>query len=114
MGNPIKFINIKGQEQVGYKFKFRRTGEFVRDYEGNSYTRTNAGGVLITTKKQIPNNAKFLNLIESTGIDNLNSKELVEKRNNFIHPDLVENNSLETIELKDCLDLAEVCFQLYK
>lgn len=114
--NPIKieFIDGKGNEKTGYNFQFRKNYDYLKDFTGNWFTRTNKGDQLITTQKRIPYNEKFHNLIGSVGVEGINPVHLVKLRNNFSHPDLIENRRIAEITKEDCKQLFEVCYRLIK
>ena len=95
-----------------YKFQFRKTYNFLQSYNektGNSY-----GQDLITNKPGIPYNQKFYNLFGLTGLQPTLVKDIVDKRNRFIHPDLTTNLKLQFVALSkdDVLGVFEVIRRL--
>jgi len=112
--SPIKiqYTNKFDETKMGYNFQFRKTLNLLKDFEGNPYTRTNPGNALISSNKRIPYNPKFHNLIDLVGLKNVNPVHLVELRNEFSHPNLVDNRKIAQITKEDCLQLFEVCYGL--
>lgn len=112
--NPHKttYTNIYGETKQGFKFQFRSSYNFLKDYEGNEYMQIAVGGDLVSSNKRIPYNPKFHNLISHSGIEEINPISIVGLRNKFNHPDLIENRRVAIIEKEHVNMIFEVCFSL--
>lgn len=112
--NPqkTKFTNIKGETLEGFKFQFRSNYNFLKDYKGNKYMKVAPGEDLISKNTRIPYDPKFHNLISLAGIEGVDPISIVELRNRFYHPDLIENRRIAVIEREHIIRLFEVCCHL--
>ncbi len=112
--HKVNYTNKFGVSKSGYKFQFRSNYDFLKDFEGNQYMQVAAGDDLISSEKRIPYNPKFHNLISLSGIDDINPIKIVELRNKFNHPNLIDQRVIAVIE-KDNIDkIFEVCTKLLK
>ena len=112
--HKVNYTNKYGESKSGYKFQFRSNYDFLKDFEGNQYMQVAAGDDLISSEKRIPYNPKFHNLISLSGIDDINPIKIVELRNKFNHPNLIDQRVIAVIE-KDNIDkIFEVCTKLLK
>ena len=112
--HKVNYTNMYGESKSGYKFQFRSNYDFLKDFEGNQYMQVAAGDDLISSEKRIPYNPKFHNLISLSGIDDINPIKIVELRNKFNHPNLIDQRVIAVIE-KDNIDkIFEVCTKLLK
>lgn len=95
-----------------YKFQFRKNYNFLQNY--NEKTGRSFGQDLLTKKPGIPYNQKFYNLFGLTGLQPTRMKGIVDKRNEFIHPDLTTKLKLQYITLSkdDVLAVFEVIYKL--
>jgi hypothetical protein len=71
-----------------------------------------AGGDLISNNRRIPYNPKFHNLISYAGIEGIDPISIVDLRNKFNHPDLIENRRIAVIEKVHVKNIFEVCCKL--
>ena len=55
---------------------------------------------------------KICNTLHSVGAFNLDAFNIVTKRNNFNHPDLIENSEIEKFTLKDVLSIFRLVNQI--
>jgi DNA-binding NarL/FixJ family response regulator len=108
----IEYNNKYGEKMKGFKFQFRSTYSFLKDYEGNDYMQVSAGGDLISNNTRIPYSPKFHNLISYAGIEGVDPISIVDLRNKFNHPNLIENKRIAVIEKLDVNKIFEVCFKL--
>ena len=110
----VNYTNKRGESKIGYKFQFRSNYDFLKDFEGNEYMQVAAGDDLISSNKRIPYNPKFHNLISLAGTDDINPITIVDLRNKFNHPNLIDQKVIAVIE-KDNIDkIFEVCTKLLK
>jgi hypothetical protein len=110
--HKIEYKNKYGEKMKGFKFQFRSTYNFLKDYEGNDYMQVSAGGDLISNNTRIPYNPKFHNLISYAGIEGVDPISIVDLRNKFNHPNLIENKRIAVIEKLHVNKIFEVCFKL--
>lgn len=112
--NPQKtnYINIKGESLEGFKFQFRSNYNFLKDYKGNKYMKVAPGEDLISKNTRIPYDPKFHNLISSAGIEGVDPIAIVDLRNKFNHPNLIENRRTAVIERENVNSIFEVCNRL--
>ena len=110
----IEYTNKYGERKLGYKFQFRSNYKFLKDYEGNSYMQISPGDDLISNNRRIPYNSKFHNLISLSGIRGIDPISIVDLRNKFNHPNLIDNRMLALIKQENVNEIFEVCFKLLK
>jgi DNA-binding NarL/FixJ family response regulator len=110
--HKIVYKNKYGEKMKGFKFQFRSTYAFLKEYEGNDYMQVAAGGDLISNYTRIPYNPKFHNLISYAGIEGIDPISIVDLRNKFNHPDLIENRRIAVIEKVHVNNIFEVCCKL--
>lgn len=112
--NPheVNYTNKYGKTKRGFKFQFRSNYSFLKDYQGNGYMQIAIGEDLISSNKRIPYNSKFHNLISYARCDDIDPVSLVDLRNKFNHPDLIENRRIAIIEREHVNRIFEVCFKL--
>lgn len=103
--NPIK-------NNGKYKFQFRSNYNYLKYFNENTNERT--ADKLKVQGSRIPYNQKFLNLIDSANIKDVDPFELVRLRNSFNHPDLVKNRRIAVIKKEDAKQIFEVCVKLIK
>lgn len=106
--SPVAITNIKGEKITGYKFAFRKSGQILKDFIGNSYVQTIIGDDLISATKRIPYDPKFHNLIDYAMVTGVNSIDLVKIRNDFNHPDLINNRRIAMINSNNLIDIFNV------
>lgn len=107
-----KIINNKGREIDGFSFRFRKSNIMLKEFEHNYYLKVMPGDTLISTSKRIPYNPKFHNLIDHANLKNIDPLKIVELRNNFSHPDLINNRTIAVIDKKNIIDLFNVVKKL--
>ena len=115
--NPHKVQYIdgnSGKSCQGYKFQFRSNYTYLTDFKGNTWMSVPAGSNLISKNKRIPYNPKFENLISFAGLTNINPNHIVDLRNNFNHPNLIENKRIAYIQQSEVKDLLNICCELIK
>lgn len=110
--HEIDYTNRQGEIKKGFKFQFRSSYIFLKDYQGNEYMQVAVGDDLISSNKRIPYNPKFHNLISSAGIEDLDPISIVDLRNKFNHPDLIENRRIAVIEREHVSKIFDVCNKL--
>ena len=76
------------------------------------YMQVAVGDDLISSNKRIPYNPKFHNLISYTGTQGIDPVAIVDLRNEFNHPDLIENRRTAVIEKEHVDSIFEVCDNL--
>lgn len=108
----IEFMNKYGERKLGYKFQFRSNYKFLKDFEGNSYMQISPGDDLISNNRRIPYNSKFHNLISLSEIRDIDPISIVDLRNKFNHPNLIDNRILAVIEKENVNEIFEVCYKL--
>lgn len=112
--HKTNYINKHGESIKGYKFQFRSNYNFLKDFEGNEYMQVSAGDDLISNNKRIPYNPKFHNLISLAGVDDINPITIVDLRNKFNHPNLVDQKGIAVIKKENIIKIFEVCIILLK
>jgi CheY-like chemotaxis protein len=112
--HEINYTNKYRESKKGYKFQFRTNYEFLKDFEGNEYMQVATGGDLISSNKRIPYNPKFHNLISLAGIHDINPITIVDLRNKFNHPNLIDQRVIAVIEKNNIDKIFEVCTILLK
>ena len=112
--HQVNYTNKNGVSKNGYKFQFRSNYDFLKDFEGNEYMQVAAGDDLISSNKRIPYNPKFHNLISLAGIHDINPITIVDLRNKFNHPNLIDQRVIAVIEKDDIDKIFEVCIKLLK
>lgn len=110
--HEIDYTNIHGETKKGFKFQFRSNYNFLKDYQGNDYMQVAVGSDLISSNRRIPYNPKFHNLISYAGIEGIDPISIVDLRNKFNHPDLIENRRIAVIEREHVNRIFEVCVRL--
>lgn len=110
--HKVTYTNKYGEVMVGYKFQFRSSYDYLKDFEGNKYMQVNKGDDLIFGNKRIPYGPKFHNLIALAGIQEIDPLAIVELRNDFNHPNLIEKNRTAIIEKENIESIFEVCYKL--
>jgi len=105
--NPQKVAvtTVIGTNITGYKFIFRKTGKPLIEFAGNSFLQTNIGDELISQTKRAPYDPKFHNLIANANVAGINPVSLVKLRNDFSHPDLVNNRRIAQINKENVIDI---------
>lgn len=108
----IDYTNIHGETKKGFRFQFRSNYSFLKDYEGNNYMRVSVGDDLISSNRRIPYSPKFHNLISYAGVEDIDPLSIVDLRNKFNHPDLIENRRIAVIEREHVNKIFEICNRL--
>lgn len=110
--HEIDYTNKHGETKKGFKFQFRSNYSFLKDYRGNDYMQVAVGDDLISSNRRIPYNPKFHNLISFAGIEDVDPISIVDLRNSFNHPNLIENRRIAVIEREHVNRIFEVCYKL--
>lgn len=110
----VKFQDINGKVKDGYKFYFRGSEIFLKEFEYNSFTKTKIGGDLISTSNRIPHKQKIQNIIYNANIQQIDPTKLVKIRNSFIHPNLIENKKTIQIGRTNFQEIFDICISLIK
>jgi CheY-like chemotaxis protein len=106
--NPIG--NNDGHANGNYSFIFRRTGQKLFYFEERNQRKANTE--LRSINRRINYNQKFLNLIYYFTGDVARTFRMVNKRNKYFHPDLIEYRTTETIDKDDVLNVFEIVKKL--
>jgi DNA-binding NarL/FixJ family response regulator len=110
--HEIDYTNIHGETKKGFKFQFRSNYSFLTDFKGNRYMRVAIGDDLVSSNRRIPYNPKFHNLISFARIQGVDPISIVDLRNRFNHPDLIENRRIAVIEREHIDRIFDVCNKL--
>jgi len=93
-----------------FAFKFRTANRKLKFFDKQKQIKTTDD--YLSKERRIAYGQKFYNLVDYANIININPVKIVELRNSFNHPDLINNRRIATISKEDVIDIFNVIEKL--
>ena len=97
-------------ENDKYKFEFRKISNRLKSFNTENGVKTSYD--YVSNNRRIDYNQKFYNLIDLAGLPSINPINLVQLRNDFNHPNLVENKRIALVKKENIKEVFLVCYKL--
>lgn len=105
----VPVINYDNNGKVHSYFKLRKDDSQLLKFNSRKFNSNPSEKLFFNTEKpSLPYFQKICNTLHVVGSYNLSSFNIVTKRNNFTHPNLIENSEIETFTVHDVLTVFDI------
>lgn len=104
-------VETEKDGRIRYYFKFRNDDMPLLNFPKKKFTNQKVG-TLYLDNTNLPYVQKILNILHRVGAYSEATFNVVAKRNDFIHPNLVKKDRLASFEIKDVIDAFDIVNKL--